>query len=381
MQCPKCGHIQSGEEECRACGIIFKKFAQVQAERAQIKNRPTDAVRSPTPARPKSHLPKIAILCLGVALLCIPLYYVFKSSEPLQASQSKNKQPHHATETGQPPEEQGGSGLAFQIASASPTHNPIEKARNATVFIKSGIGIGSGFFINSDCDIITNRHVVQLSTEEKAQLALEQEQLAVIIQNLKIAIDEVSEAYRRSGTPIDEDHPSSFVVERLKYLHLAQARYEAIEQMLQGADGLSGDIEISLVDGNTYDATLVDASDDNDLALLHIEGDNCPCLEPNSAEQVPIGQKVYTIGNPSGLRFTVTAGIISGYRQDDDHNIIQTDAPINPGNSGGPLIDESGRVLGINTAILEGTEGIGFAIPIETALADFKYYLLKIHVK
>ena len=158
-------------------------------------------------------------------------------------------------------------------------------------------------------------------------------------------------------------------------LLVAQARYDEIEQLLQGADGLNGDIEISLVDGSTYDAVLVDTSDEHDLALLHIESSNCPCLQATSVEQIQFGQKVYTIGNPSGLRHTVTGGVLSGYRQKGQTKLIQTDAPINPGNSGGPLIDELGRVLGINTMILRDTEGIGFAIPIETALEAFANYL------
>ena len=68
-------------------------------------------------------------------------------------------------------------------------------------------------------------------------------------------------------------------------------------------------------------------------------------------------------------------GILSGYRQAAEHSFIQIDASINPGNSGGPLIDAKGRVLGINTMILRDTEGIGFAIPIETAFEEFPEYL------
>ncbi len=82
---------------------------------------------------------------------------------------------------------------------------------------------------------------------------------------------------------------------------------------------------------------------------------------------------MYTIGSPVGLRQTVTAGIFSGYRkrEDNDQVYLQTDAAINPGNSGGPLIDEFGFVYGVNTMILRNTEGIGFAIPIETVFEEF----------
>jgi S1-C subfamily serine protease len=97
-------------------------------------------------------------------------------------------------------------------------------------------------------------------------------------------------------------------------------------------------------------------------------------LRPAPAQAGPRqGDRVYTIGNPVGLRNTVTAGIFSGYRRHEDSGEIylQTDAPINPGNSGGPLIDERGRVLGVNTMILQNTQGIGFAIPVTTVFEEF----------
>ncbi len=385
MQCPKCGHIQSDEKECSACGIIFEKFARMQAKKVQADAGFTETARPATEPPRKNPLLKIAVLCLGLAVLSIFGYYILKLGEaslpgpgPADESQAGQKQAGSDAQAGpQTPAGQSNSGLALQLAKAVPPRNPIEKARNATVFIESGIGIGSGFFINRDCYILTNRHVVQILAEDKEQLAAEQEQLAKLIKNLKADIRSLIENYRIMGTPIDENNPPLPMAVRLRSLHWAQARYDAIERLLQGADGLNGDIEISLVDGSTYDAQLVDASDDHDLALLHIDGSDCPCLDTNSAEQVQFGQKVYTIGNPSGLRHTVTAGILSGYQQIGESKVIQTDAPINPGNSGGPLIDEAGRVIGINTMVLDGTEGIGFAIPIQTALEAFAYYLPK----
>ncbi len=90
-------------------------------------------------------------------------------------------------------------------------------------------------------------------------------------------------------------------------------------------------------------------------------------------EKLQQGDKVFTIGSPVGLRHTVTSGIFSGYRkrENDGSMFLQTDAAINPDNSGGPLIDERGYVLGVNTMILQDTEGIGFAIPIEAVFEEF----------
>jgi S1-C subfamily serine protease len=84
-----------------------------------------------------------------------------------------------------------------------------------------------------------------------------------------------------------------------------------------------------------------------------------------------VGSRLYTIGNPAGLAYTVTSGIFSGERQEGGQRLLQTDAPINPGNSGGPLLLESGAVIGINTMVLRGAQGVGFAIPIEAALDEF----------
>ena len=103
-----------------------------------------------------------------------------------------------------------------------------------------------------------------------------------------------------------------------------------------------------------------------------------PFLQPAAAsEYLEQGKTVYTIGSPSGLRHTVTSGIISGFRELREQPLIQIDAPINPGNSGGPLINAQGRVLGINTMILNNTEGIGFAIPFSRVRLEFPGMVLE----
>jgi hypothetical protein len=156
-----------------------------------------------------------------------------------------------------------------------------------------------------------------------------------------------------------------------------------VEQMKEQYDKLSSAIEkiefdsdsneyiIYLIDDSKHVVTDVQFSEAYDLALLRLDQDDCPCLTPGDTRNLEPGQHVYTIGNPHGLSYTVTSGIISGDRMYEDTRYLQTDAPINPGNSGGPLIDDNGNVLGINTMILEDAIGIGFAIPIETALEEF----------
>jgi serine protease Do len=373
MQCPKCGHTQSGGEECSSCGIVFEKYTRVQAKRQANDSGAAENLRATPPSPKTGHRWKLAIVCLCAASMFILLYCIFKPGDP--PAPEPGPPPVPQEEQQQASAEPGSGGLAAQLASAVPPRNPIEKARNATVFIRSGIGIGSGFFINHDCYILTNRHVVKILAEEKEQLVFEQRHLEARIQTMKAEIKAMTENYLLSGVPVYEDNIPLPLKMHIASLHAAQTRYEEIGLLLQGADGLNGDIEISLVDGTAFDAMLVDVSDEHDLALLHIESSGCPCLQTSSVEQVQFGQKVYTIGNPSGLNHTVTAGILSGYRQEGKFKLIQTDAPINPGNSGGPLIDGSGGVIGINTMVLRDTEGIGFAIPIETALEEFDDYL------
>jgi len=81
------------------------------------------------------------------------------------------------------------------------------------------------------------------------------------------------------------------------------------------------------------------------------------------------------VGNPSGLKFTVTSGIFSGWQDINGVKVLQTDAAINPGNSGGPLLSEDGKVVGVNTAILKSAQGIGFALPINYVSEEFAGYI------
>lgn len=133
-------------------------------------------------------------------------------------------------------------------------------------------------------------------------------------------------------------------------------------------------ISITLADGRAFDARVVGADPTNDLAVLQIEADApVPWIPPGSSKDVMVGEPVIAIGNPFGLSNTVTTGVVSAtnrsIRSNDHvfHGFLQTDASINPGNSGGPLLNAEGTLIGINSAIYDGAEGIGFAIPIDVA--------------
>ena len=138
---------------------------------------------------------------------------------------------------------------------------------------------------------------------------------------------------------------------------------------------------VRLADGRDYKAALVGASPAHDIAVLKIGvGIKRPPPVPvGSSRDLKVGQKVFAIGNPFGLDWTLTGGIVSaldrslggGQGGQAIEHLIQTDAAINPGNSGGPLLDSAGRLIGINTAIYSpsgASAGIGFAVPVDTVL-------------
>jgi len=132
------------------------------------------------------------------------------------------------------------------------------------------------------------------------------------------------------------------------------------------------DIKVILQNGDTYPAKIIGTDPKSDLALLKIEPKTkLPAVKFGNSDRLEIGDWVLAIGNPFGLGHTVTSGIISakgrslGLGSYDD--FVQTDAAINPGNSGGPLFNFQGEVVGVNTAIIAGGQGIGFAIPVNMA--------------
>ncbi len=133
-------------------------------------------------------------------------------------------------------------------------------------------------------------------------------------------------------------------------------------------------IEASLPDGRVIEADVVGTDPDTDLALIRLRVGQLPPAEIGDSDALKVGQLAVAIGNPLGLQATVTAGVVSALRRTLRgeagrliEDVVQTDAALNPGNSGGALVDASGRLIGINTAIISGAQGICFAVPINTA--------------
>lgn len=141
--------------------------------------------------------------------------------------------------------------------------------------------------------------------------------------------------------------------------------------VVEGADRVT----VTLKDGRFFEGKVLGADPVTDIAVVKINDQNLPVVPLGDSDKVVIGEWVIAIGNPLGLDNTVTTGIVSATGRssaeigvgDKRLDFIQTDAAINPGNSGGPLLNARGEVIGINTAIIQNAQGLGFAIPINRA--------------
>ena len=166
---------------------------------------------------------------------------------------------------------------------------------------------------------------------------------------------------RNPGTGKMQETPASgsgFVISTDGYL---VTNHHVIEQAVS--------VKAAFADGNVYPATLIGSDPSTDIAILKVYNGDLKPLQFADSDQLQPGQIAIAIGNPMGLQYTVTAGVVSATgrtlranngRLIDD--IIQTDAALNPGNSGGPLVNSEGRVIGVNTAVIASAQGLCFAI-------------------
>lgn len=189
------------------------------------------------------------------------------------------------------------------------------------------------------------------------------------------APDEIPEQFRRffgpdspigpqPGNRVERGSGSGFVFG-------SDGRILTNAHVVDGADTVT----VKLKDGREFVGKVLGVDTVTDVAVVKIEANNLPVVSLGKSEELQPGEWAIAIGNPLGLDNTVTVGIISATGRssadvgvpDKRVSFIQTDAAINPGNSGGPLLNQRGQVIGMNTAIIQGAQGLGFAIPIDRA--------------
>jgi len=382
MRCPKCRHEQRATDECEQCGIIFSKYIKRQSRLEKPAGE--NPAKTDQPLEKPSRSWPVGLSLIIVILMSGGLGFLLgdrpsPKHEPGYTG-NENKQAL-AHPVGDDTFVDPGSNLADKsVMSADFGQSPaegLETATRATVLITTSWGEGSGFFIDTMGHIITNRHVVEARQEEldklKARTNLLRNKIElqqVNLQNMERVFSATRQKDLRSKLKKEIDARNENVSQALDFLDKLEA------QLANMTESSAGQAKVTLIDGSEYSIWSMELSDKYDLALLSISRSDTafiqPAPKPLSRRQ---GQQVYAIGNPSGLRHSVTSGIISGYRLKDGNSLIQTDTPINPGNSGGPLIDETGKVLGVNTMILDNTEGIGFAIPISDVFREFSFQI------
>lgn len=379
MQCPKCNHIQNDEAQCESCGIFFAKYtAYIQSKETIASSKiPTKQQQKPEGLR------NIAVIVACLVIGTVVFLAMNSESEEglIDASVGSQNDP-----TDRP--EQHLLGLAAKLQASHPPRNSIEFARNATVFIETEWqSLGSGFIIDSDCTVVTNKHVLKFDSNSTLKdITRSPEFLKNYMGRRQELLNKLSHLRQQYHFYLQQDPNSRELVEIERQLEEINRALEALPQDMKAK--LSQEIEaqeweanqssfsVSLIDQTKFRINRVYYSDAHDIAIFSLPEINCPYLPKGSSQDLPQGEKLFTIGSPSGLKYTVTSGIFSGFRENKQNNFhfLQTDAPINPGNSGGPLITELGQVVGINTSILAGTEGIGFAIPIEYVDEEFKKF-------
>ena len=282
----------------------------------------------------------------------------------------------------------------------------IERASIAVVKVKNPLSEGSGFFVTDDGYILTNKHVVKPTEtkewkdlEEKAKETKEdyneadrilRKELARLkrmenaLKEYKKAIDEANEGHSKRMATSEynvylgryREHKSKYLDVKREYETKKRAYEKARREFnIQSSSAyLRRNFDIILKDETKLTARLIDTNDDNDIALLKIDLYKTPFIQPAKTESLRQGMKIYSIGSPLRMRDVVTTGIVSGTR---DKYII-TDSTILPGSSGGPLVNDEGKVLGINSMRIsqkEGGEGFGLAIPIHIAIEEFGKHL------
>lgn len=277
-------------------------------------------------------------------------------------------------------------GAIRRMDSTSSTPTPKKSLYKSAIPLVVAASLASGFAGAGIYDAVKGRLLPISSTvsESRAQVIAEGEVVTDVAQKVSPSVVSIvvksSQTNPYFGSTYQEGAGTGIIISKDGYI--------LTNKHVVGDDVSS--VQVVTTDGKTYDDVKVVGRDPvNDLAFLKVSGvsDLKPATLGDSSKLV-VGSKVVAIGNALGeFQTTVTSGIISGVNRsvtagdetsyENLSNLIQTDAAINPGNSGGPLVNITGEVIGINTAVSQGAEGIGFAIPINEAKGLIKGVLEK----
>src|SRR5215217_5996763 len=208
-----------------------------------------------------------------------------------------------------------------------------------------------------------------------ASSRLERDELDAYSRAVREVTERLGPAVISLGTLSGRGGGSGVILGSDEQMATAVTNSHVVRGLTRAGGRLGGDLRVTLGDGTTVPAEVLGDDPPSDLAVVRFEPEGEFAVAPlGEAQNLVVGQLVVAIGSPLGFQRTVTAGVVSALgrsiRSQDGRpieNVIQTDAAINPGNSGGPLSDTSGRVVGINTAIIGGAQGIGFAVPVSAA--------------
>jgi serine protease Do len=260
------------------------------------------------------------------------------------------------------------------------------------MLLGGGIALGGNYLVNSPQKIVASTPAKEIAQIQPKQTSPE---VAVVPQNsVTQVVNDVGPAIVRinASRTVKTQMPESFNDPFFREFFGSQIPSMPNEQLrgtgsgfIVSSDGLiltnshvvdgADQVSVTLKDGRTIDGKVMGKDNLTDLAVVKIEAEALPTVVFGDSEALQIGEKAIAIGNPLGLDNTVTTGIISATGRNSTQigvgdkriDFIQTDAAINPGNSGGPLLNAKGEVIGINTAIIRNAQGLGFAIPINSA--------------
>ncbi|XP_071710452.1 protease Do-like 1, chloroplastic [Rutidosis leptorrhynchoides] len=258
--------------------------------------------------------------------------------------------------------------LRHRNHSPAPESTSVNKLLDSLLVILTSVALSFTVYA-TDLDS-ANAFVVtpskKLQTDELATVRLFQENTPSVVYITNLASRQ--DAFTLDLLEVPQGSGSGFVWDKKGHI---VTNYHVI----RGAS----DLRVTLADQSIFDAQVVGFDQDKDVAVLRIDApeDKLRPIPIGVSADLLVGQKVFAIGNPFGLDHTLTTGVISGLRREISsaatgrpiQDVIQTDAAINPGNSGGPLLDSSGNLIGINTAIYSpsgASSGVGFSIPVDT---------------